>query len=70
MLEVDAPFEDVIVEFVAFLRRVGPRQIEQVAQFVGEHLEIRRFRTAGFSPARDESADIGGGDSVVGAVVR
>ena len=70
MLEVDAALKDVIVVFVEFLRRIWLWQTEQVAQFVGEHLEVRRFRTAGFSPARDESADIGGGDSVVGAVVR
>ena len=70
MLEIDAPFEDVIVEFVAFLRRFGRRQIEQIAQFVGEGLEVRQFRAAGLFPPGDESADIGGGDSVVGAVVR
>ena len=59
-LEVDAPFEDVIVVFVDFLRRVGPRQAEQIAQFVGEHLEVRRFRAAGLFPAGDKRLDGGG----------
>ena len=69
-LEVDAPFEDVFVVLVDFLRRIGPRQAEQVAEFAGECLEIRQFRAAGLLSPGDEFPGFGGVRIVAGAIVR
>ena len=64
-LVVDTPFKDVVIEFIPCLRRIGLRQAKQVAEFIGEHLEVRQFRAARLLPSTNEGVDIGTDHTVV-----
>lgn len=58
---VDAALEDVGILGVVRLGGIGPREVEEVAEFEEEELGIGALGSAGVFPAGDEGLDGGGG---------